>query len=110
MPKGTISKYNKFVRRSNVAAIPFDHSIAELTSEIRGFYVPTDFELLTPDAIHLATAIHVGVGEFQTFDGLIQRVSQKQKVSRDAAYYSWLITLLTSRSRYANRLAFSVTY
>ncbi|MBZ5678029.1 MAG: PIN domain-containing protein [Acidobacteriia bacterium] len=69
MPKGAIEKYRKFFRRSNVVAIPFDNEIAELTSEIRNFYSPGDFELLTPDAIHLATAIHMGVTEFHTFDG-----------------------------------------
>ena len=69
MPKGAIDKYDKLFRRSNVLAVPFDHEIAEITSEIRNFYNPGDFELLTPDAIHLATAIHMGVSEFHTFDG-----------------------------------------
>lgn len=69
MPKGATEKYRKFFRRSNVLSIPFDNEIAELTSEIRNYYSPGDFELLTPDAIHLATAIHMGVTEFHTFDG-----------------------------------------
>ena len=69
MEASAISKYNKFIRRSNVAIIPLDHAIAELTSELRSFYNTGDFELLTPDAIHLATAIHMKVDEFHTFDG-----------------------------------------
>src|ERR1017187_374285 len=69
LPKGAIEKYNKLFRRSNVLEIPFDREVAELTSEIRNFYNPGDFELLTPDAMHLATAISFDAFEFHTFDG-----------------------------------------
>jgi len=64
-----MKKYDGLLRRSNVVPQNVDLPIAKLTSELMDFYIDSDFELLTPDAIHLATAIHYNVHEFHTFDG-----------------------------------------
>lgn len=62
-------KYNLIMRRPNVVSQNVDLPVAKLTSEIMDFYIASDFELLTPDAIHLATALHLNTHEFHTFDG-----------------------------------------
>jgi predicted nucleic acid-binding protein len=77
---GVIEKYDLLTRRTNVVPQSLDLPVAKLTSKIRDFYVRTDFELLTPDAIHLATAVHYHADEFHTFDG------SKKKVPRDKRY------------------------
>ena len=64
-----MKKYDLLLRRSNVVPHNVDLPIAKLTSELMDFYLDSDFELLTPDAIHLATALHYNAKEFQTFDG-----------------------------------------
>lgn len=64
-----MKKYDSLLRRSNVVPQNLDLQIAKLTSELMDFYLNADFELLTPDAIHLATAIHYSAAEFHTFDG-----------------------------------------
>lgn len=64
-----MKKYDLLLRRSNVIPHNLDLPIAKLTRELMDFYIDSDFELLTPDAIHLATAIHYNAHEFQTFDG-----------------------------------------
>ena len=69
-PSEAMKRYDLLLRRSNVVPQNVDLSIAKLTSEIMDFYLNTDFELLTPDAIHLATAIHYNADEFHTFDGV----------------------------------------
>src|SRR5579883_2118987 len=69
LTKAQRDKYQKFLRRSNVYVLPLDDKLGDLVSEIRDHYESTDFELLTPDAIHLATAIHYEADHFQTFDG-----------------------------------------
>ena len=65
-----MKKYDLLLRRSNVVPHNLDLPIAKLTSELMDFYIGSDFELLTPDAIHLATAIHYNAHEFHTFDGV----------------------------------------
>jgi predicted nucleic acid-binding protein len=65
-----MKQYDTLLRRSNVVPQNVDLPIAKLTSELMDFYIKTDFELLTPDAIHLATAIHYNAAEFHTFDGV----------------------------------------
>jgi predicted nucleic acid-binding protein len=67
--KEAMKKYDAILRRSNVVPHNVDLPIAKLTSEIMDFYINSDFELLTPDAIHLATALHYSAHEFHTFDG-----------------------------------------
>jgi predicted nucleic acid-binding protein len=69
LAKAEREKLARFFRRSNVYTLPLDDRVADLVSEIREHYSGTDFELLTPDAIHVATAIHYNADEFQTFDG-----------------------------------------
>jgi predicted nucleic acid-binding protein len=64
-----MKRYDGLFRRSNVVAQNVDIPIAKLTSELMDHYLNTDFELLTPDAIHLATAIYYNAHEFHTFDG-----------------------------------------
>lgn len=65
-----MKKYDNLLRRSNVVPQNVDIPIAKLTSELMDFYLTSDFELLTPDAIHLATALHYNAHEFHTFDGV----------------------------------------
>lgn len=65
----SMKKYDLLLRRSNVVPHNVDLPIAKLTSGLMDFYLDSDFELLTPDAIHLATAIHYNAHEFHTFDG-----------------------------------------
>lgn len=64
-----MKQYDRLLRRSNVVPHNVDLPIAKLTSELMDFYLNSDFELLTPDAIHLATALHYNAKEFHTFDG-----------------------------------------
>ncbi len=64
-----MEKLTRLFRRPNVIPLILDTPVSILTSEIRDFYSATDFEILTPDAIHIATAIHHTVTEFHTFDG-----------------------------------------
>ncbi|HYP09644.1 MAG TPA: hypothetical protein VER03_25695 [Bryobacteraceae bacterium] len=68
LPKGGIEKYDKFMRRTNVMPISMDSKVPALASTVRDRYIDTDFELLTPDAVHLATYMQ-NADEFQTFDG-----------------------------------------
>jgi predicted nucleic acid-binding protein len=69
-PSEAMKKYDTLMRRSNVVPQNVDLPIAKLTSELMDFYINSDFELLTPDAIHLATALHYNAEEFHTFDGV----------------------------------------
>jgi predicted nucleic acid-binding protein len=79
-------KYDSVMRRSNVIPQSVDMPIARLAAEIRDHYRQTDFELLTPDAIHLATAIYLKAEEFHTFDG-----SNAKKTPRQSAkYLGWV--------------------
>lgn len=60
-------------KRRNCQKVAIDDRVIALSSEIRDYYqqrkavdnLPT---LTTPDAIHLAAAIHYGATEFHTFD------------------------------------------
>ncbi len=77
-----MAKYDLITKRSNVVPQNLDPPISVLTSEIRGHYLTTDFELLIPDAIHLATAIHYNANEFHTFDGSKPRVPRDKRFKR----------------------------
>ena len=77
-----MKRYDMLLRRSNVVSQNMDLPIAKLTSELMDYYLQSDFELLTPDAIHLATAIHVNVNEFHTFDGSTPRKPRRSKYAR----------------------------
>jgi len=74
-----MKKYDLLLRRSNVVPQNVDLPVAKLTSELMDFYLKSDFELLTPDAIHLATALHYSVNEFHTFDGADPKQKPRNK-------------------------------
>ncbi|SRR6266446_721439 len=67
------AKFRDLFKRKNCQMAAADQRITRLSSEIRDYYhqkkkidgLPS---LSTPDAIHLATAIHYSVREFHTFD------------------------------------------
>jgi len=82
LTKAQRDKYQKFLRRSNVYVLPLDDKLGDLVSEIRDHYESTDFELLTPDAIHLATAIHYEADHFQTFDGANPSRKPREKTKK----------------------------
>ena len=77
-----MKKYDTLLRRSNVVAQNVDLPIARLTSELMEYYIASDFELLTPDAIHLATAIYLNSNEFHTFDGVKPHTPRRSKYKR----------------------------
>ena len=60
-------------KRSNVKSIPADIRLSHLAGQLRDYYqrqraIDGKPGLCTPDAIHLATAIHVKASVFLTFD------------------------------------------
>jgi len=66
-------RYDSFLKRRTVHLLDQDLRISELGREIREYYhrqkgIDGLPELTTPDATHLATAIHHGVDAFWTFD------------------------------------------
>jgi predicted nucleic acid-binding protein len=67
------AKFMALFKRRNCQMVATDHRIAALSSEIRNYYQMQKLKdglpsLSSPDAIHLATAIHYTVKEFHTFD------------------------------------------
>jgi predicted nucleic acid-binding protein len=69
-------KLQKWFRRKNFQEIAVDKRIALLAHDIRNFYQQNKqnaINIKTPDAIHLATAIHYQVNQFHTFDGQRKR-------------------------------------
>lgn len=73
LPDNKAQTFFDFLKRSNVAEAAMDFHISNLAYEIRNFYKKQGGEkartVSTPDAIHLATAIHYNVSEFHTFNG-----------------------------------------
>jgi len=66
-------KYSHLLNRRNVQLLDNDLRISNLAREIREYYDAQSKQdglpgLSTPDATHLATAIHYNVDEFWTFD------------------------------------------
>jgi len=67
------AKFQGLFKRRNCQMVMIDHRITRLSSAIRDYYqqqkaidsLPT---VTTPDAIHLATAIHYSAKELHTFD------------------------------------------
>ena len=62
-----------FLKRPEVECRPVDNRVAALAHDIRDYYQMRVAEnggrrLRTPDAIHLATAIHYDASEMHTFD------------------------------------------
>ena len=65
-------KLTQLFMRRNFQEIAVDKRIASLAHNIRNFYQQEKqnaINIKTPDAIHLATAIHYQVNQFHTFDG-----------------------------------------
>lgn len=67
------ARYNSFLQRRTVHLLDQDLRISDLGRKIREYYhrqreIDGLPELTTPDATHLATAIHYGVAAFWTFD------------------------------------------
>jgi predicted nucleic acid-binding protein len=57
-------------KRKQFQPVEVTEAIIDLANEIREFYsAKNEKPPATPDSIHLATAIKVGVNVFQTFDG-----------------------------------------
>lgn len=55
----------------NLSIVPFDSAIASISAELRARY-----GLRTPDAVHIATAIHGGAEAFVTNDETFRRVKE----------------------------------
>jgi predicted nucleic acid-binding protein len=69
-------KLTQLFMRKNFQEIAVDKRIASLAHDIRNFYQQekqNPINIKTPDAIHLATAIHYQVDQFHTFDGKRKR-------------------------------------
>jgi predicted nucleic acid-binding protein len=62
--------WTSITRRSDVRAIAADDRINDRSSAIREYHQDRGVKILTPDAIHLATAVLYKADEFQTMDGL----------------------------------------
>lgn len=67
------AKFRDLFKRRNCQMVNLDQRITRLSSQIRDYYHQQKAidglpDLSTPDAIHLATAIHYKVKEFHTFD------------------------------------------
>ena len=58
-----------FGPRRGLEQVAVDHRIAPLARDIRTYYRQQGRRLESPDAIHLATAIHFRVDALYTFDG-----------------------------------------
>lgn len=58
------------MRRSDVLAVAADDRVNDRSSAIREYHQSRAVKILTPDAIHLATAVLYKADEFQTMDGL----------------------------------------
>jgi predicted nucleic acid-binding protein len=73
LPAEVRDLYSALLKRRNVQLADVDLRITTLSRKLREFYRRQSAQdgkagLTTPDAIHLATAIHLKVDEFYTFD------------------------------------------
>ena len=66
IPVGIDSPFKGLLKR--VSQVSMDIRVASLAHDLRNHYAMAGRSLKTPDAIHLATAIHYRVDEFHTFD------------------------------------------
>jgi len=74
-----VNQYENILRGSkNLSLIALNHDIARLSADLRARY-----NLRTPDAIHVASAIHSGCDAFLTNDGGIRRVNEINVVMLD---------------------------
>ncbi len=60
-----------FATNGNLILVPVDAAIAERAAELRARY-----RLHTPDALHVATALHEGCDAFLTNDATLRRVAE----------------------------------
>jgi len=74
LPAGTMDKIGQLFKRRNIQMKVTDQRVSTLASQIRNHYLEKrrlegkKGTVSTPDAIHLATAIHYQVDEFHTYD------------------------------------------
>lgn len=71
LPSGmqsAINEIERFFKRSNVYVVAPELRITHLSRSIRDHYNQKNVKVKTPDAIHLATAIHYDVHMMHTFD------------------------------------------
>jgi predicted nucleic acid-binding protein len=73
LPAGIESAFKELLKRINRQSM--DIRVASLAHDLRNYYVKSGRSLKTPDAIHLATAIHYRVDEFHTFDDQLLSMS-----------------------------------
>lgn len=70
------AKLHKVFKRPELQKVACDDRVATKGREIRDYYQRRGQKLLTPDSIHLATAILYDVGSFFTFDGSSGRMKK----------------------------------
>lgn len=75
--------WTSILRRSDVHAIAADDRVNDRASQIREYHASRGVKLLTPDAIHLATAVLYKADEFQTMDGLDKSGKPKRILALD---------------------------
>lgn len=73
LPEDVRIKYEALLQRRNVQLLDNDLRVANLSREIREYYTRLQKQdgidtVTTPDAVHLATAIHYRADAFYTFD------------------------------------------
>lgn len=73
LSSGVYERYTNLLTRRNVITLDNDLRVAELAGKIREYYAQRKRidgldGITTPDAIHLATAIHYSADVFYTFD------------------------------------------
>ncbi|GJM43212.1 MAG: hypothetical protein DHS20C21_00540 [Gemmatimonadota bacterium] len=68
VPTDAGSEFQRLFRRRGFGLLQVTRPIAERAAEIRKFYRDSGSKLPTPDAIHLASAIHYEAAAFHTFD------------------------------------------
>lgn len=73
----SLEKYDQLMSQENVIEVPIDVSAAEIARRIRSDRLRCGKKLKTPDAIHLATAIHYKVDELRTLDADLSTLSGK---------------------------------
>lgn len=61
--------FKRLFTRRNVIMATLDHRIADLSHEVRDYYIQKGINLTSPDCHHLATAIYYEAMELNTMDG-----------------------------------------
>ncbi len=86
--------WTSIMRRSDVSAIAADDRVNDRSAAIREYHQSRGVKILTPDAIHLATAVLYKADEFQTMDGLDKSGKPKRllALNGDVGGYPLFIT------------------